>query len=275
MDQIDQTEVYSPVMEKGTVKKGYLYLHPEEVIPIEYTEIDGLAIYQGDIILGKADKMAELTKMVNSANDIEQYKGLTSNIITAPGEKWPGSQIAYELDNSVQGDPLILQLILDALVKISNSGLPIKIKRRTAVDKDYICFYKSTGCSSYVGMQGGMQPVNIADWAIYGNVIHEVCHAAGLWHEHSRKDRAAYINLNFSNIKPEAKHNFDMTQAEGQDSGVYDYDSIMHYGAYAFAIDRSHPTITPVQSARIGQRDHLSAGDTAGLKVLYPAPPIP
>ena len=35
----------------------------------------------------------------------------------------------------------------------------------------------------------------------------------------------------------------------------YDYESIMHYASWAFAIDRSKPTITPVTPTyEIGQR---------------------
>ena len=50
----------------------------------------------------------------------------------------------------------------------------------------------------------------------------------------------------------------------------YDYDSVMHYSAYAFAIDRSKPTIVPKQSgAQIGQRTHLSTIDIREIQLLY------
>ncbi|MDR1363204.1 MAG: M12 family metallopeptidase [Spirochaetaceae bacterium] len=270
---MDRNEVFSAKMKKGVVKKGYLYLYTEELVPVEYTEINRLAVYQGDIILGTAAQMTELTEMVNSTNDIGERKRLTSNIVTASGKTWPDNQIVYDLDNSVRDNPLILNLILAALIKFTNSKTPMKIRERTGKDKNYICFYKSTGCSSYVGMRGGSQPVNISERAVYGNVIHEVCHAAGLWHEHSRKDRDGYIIIDTANIRPEALANFDITKTEGRDSGDYDYGSIMHYGAYAFAKDKKYPTITPNQSAEIGQREHLSAGDIAGLEALYPALP--
>jgi astacin len=273
---MDRSEVYSAFMEKGTVKEGYLFLNTKEIVPIKYTEIDGLAIYQGDIILGKAEMMEKLTKRINSAGGIEKCRGLKSNIIAVQGEIWPNNRIAYELDNSARDSDIIKKLINEALEKFNASGLSVKICERTGADKNYICFYKSTeGCSSYVGMQGGGQPVKISENAIYGNVMHELCHAAGLWHEHSREDRDIYIIINTANIDPNAMHNFEKTGAAGQDFGDYDYGSIMHYGAYAFAKDRKCATISPTQSAAIGQRDRLSSGDIAGLKVLYPDPPRP
>ena len=50
----------------------------------------------------------------------------------------------------------------------------------------------------------------------------------------------------------------------------YDYESVMHYSAYAFAIDRSKPTIEPKQAgAQIGQRSHLSPIDVEEIQLLY------
>ena len=51
---------------------------------------------------------------------------------------------------------------------------------------------------------------------------------------------------------------------------LYDYDSIMHYGSYAFS-SNGKKTIVPIQdpAATIGQRDDLSAKDISELNTLY------
>ena len=50
----------------------------------------------------------------------------------------------------------------------------------------------------------------------------------------------------------------------------YDYTSVMHYGAYGFAVDRNVPTIVPLdRNARIGQRARMSALDIERVQLLY------
>ena len=51
----------------------------------------------------------------------------------------------------------------------------------------------------------------------------------------------------------------------------YDYDGVMHYGAYAFAIDRSKPTIVKLKNTggHIGQRKGFSSTDLKQINILY------
>ena len=53
----------------------------------------------------------------------------------------------------------------------------------------------------------------------------------------------------------------------------YDFDSIMHYGAYDFAIDNNVPVIQPQDSSisvsRLGQRSRLSPYDIMQVNIRY------
>ena len=51
----------------------------------------------------------------------------------------------------------------------------------------------------------------------------------------------------------------------------YDYDGIMHYGAYFFAKDRTKPVITKLRNTggQLGQRNGFSATDLEQLNTLY------
>ena len=68
--------------------------------------------------------------------------------------------------------------------------------------------------------------------------------------------------------------NFDIVNAEETSTQAlsYDYDSIMHYDAFAFSAN-DHPTITPVDESvvqdRLGQRERLSETDKEHIKKLY------
>ena len=69
------------------------------------------------------------------------------------------------------------------------------------------------------------------------------------------------------------EHNFDK-KIEGETidhlGTPYDYDSVMHYGQYGFAIDDDYPTITPLdEDAEIGQRDGPSPIDIERIQILY------
>ena len=75
--------------------------------------------------------------------------------------------------------------------------------------------------------------------------MHEIAHTAGVWHEQSRHDRNAYIQINWEKIEqdPDRTGQFEpYPDGDGEDWGRYDYGSIMHYPPTAFSIDGS-PTI--------------------------------
>lgn len=56
----------------------------------------------------------------------------------------------------------------------------------------------------------------------------------------------------------------------------YDYGSVLHYSAYAFAKDRHKMTIEPKQAGvTIGQRVRLSDLDAKKVQILYGCVPRP
>ncbi len=99
-------------------------------------------------------------------------------------------------------------------------------------------------------------------------VIHELGHAVGLFHEQNRLDRDDYVTIDFNNITAGHSYNFNKHGA-GTDHGAYDYDSVMHYDSWAFS-KNGQPTIVRKDGRTIPDPDVLSVGDVATIAWMYP-----
>uniref|UniRef100_A0AAY4EEJ1 Metalloendopeptidase n=1 Tax=Denticeps clupeoides TaxID=299321 RepID=A0AAY4EEJ1_9TELE len=133
-------------------------------------------------------------------------------------------------------------------------------------------FLSSLRCYSSLGRQGGQQTVSLnTNGCIYNGVIqHELNHALGFYHEHTRSDRDQHVTINYANIVPGMAYNFDKQNTNNQNT-PYDYSSVMHYAKDAFTIKYGLDTITPIpdSSVPIGQRVDLSSIDILRINKLY------
>lgn len=145
----------------------------------------------------------------------------------------------------------------------------------SSLPSDYIELQSESGCWSYIGYRGqggGKQLLNLQGWvngygcALKGIAIHELKHALGWFHEHTRADRDSYVQINLGNVLSGYESNFNKQDYSLADGTPYDYDSIMHYGAYSFS-SNGQKTIESPQA--IGQRDGFSSSDLCGLNKMY------
>lgn len=225
---------------------------------LHYAEVDGHAMFEGDIILGTLSEV----QADDTSNPTERSIGITGQQF-----RWPNGRIPYEIDPALQNQ----QRITDAIAHW-HAHTGIRLAPR-AGEADYVRFVPGDGCSSQIGRRGGRQIITLGTNCSLGNTIHEIGHTVGLWHEQSREDRGNFINVVFANIDPAMQHNFTQHIADGDDLGPYDYGSIMHYPPTAFSIN-GQPTIVPRQplpaGVTLGQRESLSAGDIQGVAMMYP-----
>lgn len=239
------------------------------------------AIFQGDIILESNvpdnSRMERVKIDTLSLGVIKSLKKIQMVGVDAlsTDRMWPGGVINYMI--STYGETGNLQAnITSAIDAWKATGL--KFNKITSVSGDYVVFEAKTDYvinASPLGKIGGKQLIKLRPDASVGNIIHEIGHSLGLWHEHSRPDRDQFITIQGDNIDPNCKKEFDLIQDKYSFYGTtYDFGSIMHYDAYAFAKTGLNGqkliTIkTKPPGQNIGQRTGLSSGDREGIKKMY------
>lgn len=227
---------------------------------LQYVEVDGMAVVEGDIVLGEVEEVDAATSMMRDAGPVAMGVAITGSQF-----RWTNCTIPYEIDPNLGNQARVT----DALQHWrDNTGLNL-VERTT--EANWVYFTDAGGCWSYVGMRGGRQEISVGSGCSTGNTIHEIGHAAGLWHEQSREDRDSFVTIQWANIQTGMESQFSQHISDGDDVGAYDYGSIMHYPRKAFS-KNGNDTIVPADpSASIGQRTGLSALDKAAIAAMYPA----
>ncbi len=223
--------------------------------------VNGVAISEGDIIFGDAEKYFNNTKD-------RSVRGLSNYVY---GTVWPNGVVPYRISGQLSVSAT--EKVRAAIGAWNATGAVTMIERTDATAgayPNYIDFVSADQCASWVGFQNdGPQSIYTGDKCSEGSMIHEIGHAMGLLHEHTRPDRDSFVQINWNSINTDKRHNFDILD-DAIPLGDYDYSSIMHYGTHFFSND-NNPTISSLQNTgvKIGQREFISEGDKNSMITLY------
>ncbi|KAK0420415.1 hypothetical protein QR680_014670 [Steinernema hermaphroditum] len=208
------------------------------------------------------------------------FRKRNSRAATSRRERiWPHGVIPYEINGNFSGEH---KSLFQKAMRHWENVTCLSFVPRQPSHENYIVFtVDKCGCCSYVGRRGdGPQAVSIGkNCDKFGIVVHELGHAVGFWHEHTRPDRDKYVDIFYKSIQTAQDYNFDKSKPEEVDSlgETYDYASIMHYARDTFSKAPYLDTILPKQPTlgerpEIGQRIKLSEGDIRQTNKLYRCP---
>ncbi|MCC8197586.1 MAG: M12 family metallopeptidase, partial [Tannerellaceae bacterium] len=170
------------------------------------------------------------------------------------------------------------EFVIEAMSSIQNATY-IKFVEATSGINDYVEIIRvSSGIySDYIGKKGGRQIIGLDGSESVGNVIHELCHVLGLFHEQCQKDRDKFIIVNYDVMTSDSeKYQYqkysDMGE-NGYDFEVFDFNSIMLYPSqlkqkgYTMVRRNDNQPFT-AQRNRLSSTDQLSLLDKYSLEAL-------
>lgn len=263
------------IAEGGTAQ----FTTPEGEVTYDYEDVNGLAVAEGDIILGPIEEFKE------GGNDQIRSRGL---IVTRQmGKDWPNGVIPYVIASDFLDRSLVVKAIEEYHKKTS-----LRFVRRTT-QNDHIRYVNQLNflaSMSDIGRQGGGQEIKInffwtpdgsraSDSQMVTTIVHETAHALGMKHEQSRSDRDSSIQFD-QDCEFDKRFWYEITgnyakATDFQMAGVYDLDSVMQYpstpGTKKDTGTACYYFVRKDNGGYISGGDELSPGDVQTMAQRYGA----
>ncbi|NXP46894.1 ASTL metalloendopeptidase, partial [Heliornis fulica] len=252
----------------GNEKAMLFYFCTESTSPTSPMDTDS----EDELIFNRILEVNKGSTQILQEGDIVPRRSRSA--INCRSCNWPQSsdgivRVPYVLDTAYEENHI--KGIQDAMKEFETLTCVNFVKRTT--ERDYLNIKSADGCWANYGKVGGGQTVSMMKGGCMwrGIIQHELEHALGFLHEHSRSDRDKYVKIMWEYINPGDRGDFRKFENSNNLGLPYDYSSVMHYGPYTFTNTTGKATIVPIPdgSVHIGQRVGLSNLDVAKINKLY------
>uniref|UniRef100_A0A3P8WWU0 Metalloendopeptidase n=1 Tax=Cynoglossus semilaevis TaxID=244447 RepID=A0A3P8WWU0_CYNSE len=137
---------------------------------------------------------------------------------------------------------------------------------------DHLSIQSEMGCWSSIGRDGGAQVVSLSVYGCldHGTIQHELLHALGFHHEHTRSDRDQYVRINWENLPAVC-----FILSNSNYSNKIEFPTFILLFCFffrtAFSSALGAETITPIPDSSVptGQREDMSDLDVLRVNRLY------
>ncbi|XP_065180888.1 uncharacterized protein LOC135811587 isoform X2 [Sycon ciliatum] len=210
-------------------------------------------------------------------------------------ELWPNGTIPFAFSSRLKnanrngtntGDYDLIRMAIRKAMRIWEDNTCIRFVPYTQkLYQNWIVFKppepgnENRRCSSYIGMNYGIQPIYLGRDCQYdpGVIMHELGHVIGFHHEQKRPDREKFVRIFWKNMVAgnSTREQFDINWQIKTYNESYDLDSIMHYGNYY--LSKRPGFLKTLESKenpdrRLGQRERLTLSDIARTNKMYGCP---
>ena len=228
---------------------------------LDYQNDGNMMLLEGDIAIGPSGQVLHYLQQINAKRfDAQSISSF------APGRaNWPNHTIPYYWQSGVftPDQEQALRIAIQRWNEQAGDIVKWKWGEHATPAVQFVRSHPGVCGWSSLGSVGGRQAIAINCFNIH-TIIHEMGHAAGLWHEHQRCDRDKYVTI------PVKYRGINFNRyCYGHTYGPYDYDSVMSYGR-PFVTTLSAPK-GPYQGhpENLGRGKELSAGDIFTLRSIY------
>jgi len=254
-------------------KNPHSHLAEGDIMEPEPEEAGSEVVYEED-----NDKSA--VKSGSTVNDKKRRfrrsnRLVKRNAYKSESSRWTGGVIPYIISPTIAGDELD---VLYEAIDDFHAYTCLQWIERTSQTRYVNITRTGGGCWSWVGMiseSNQPQTLHLGTNCLNdkSTPVHEMMHAAGVFHQHSRPDRDSYVTINLDNVQANAVDNFDIKDAD--DVVTYDipysYESVMHYGSKYFSKNNQNTIVTLDSNAQsvIGKSPTFSFEDIELLTNMY------